>query len=300
MTRAYEALDVDGRTLRVSNLDRVLWPSVGFTKAHLLEYYRAIASALLPHARERPMTLARFPEGVEAEGWYQMNVRGGPAWLRTVGIQTQTGQTLHYSVLDDPASLLWAANQGTLEFHPYLARVSTPLHPHALVVDLDPGAPAGVVEAARVAQLARELLEEDGLRCFVKSSGRRGLHLYVPVNGKATYVQTRAYAKALAQELYARRPDAIVLSSAREKRAGKVFIDWQQNHPARSTVAPYSLRAGSFPVVSTPLTWDEVAAAADGRTPGRLVFGPGAALERLGLHGELFAPVVELQQALPG
>ena len=296
---ARQSLQVDGRALTVSHLDKVLWPRVGLTKAQLLESYRALAPALLPHLRDRLMTLARFPDGVERDGWYQMNIRGAPEWVRTVAVKTQAGQILHYSVIDDLPSLLWAANLGTLEFHPYLATVSAPEYPHALVLDLDPGAPAAILDAAEVALLARGLLEERGLQAWVKTSGRRGLHLYVPLNGTATYAQTRPFARALAQELKERLPQKVVLTSARTARAGKIFIDWQQNHAARSTVAPWSLRAGPFPLVSTPIRWEELHAALEKRAPERLAFGPGDALERLEASGDLFAPVLTLRQSLP-
>lgn len=290
-------VEVDGREVALSRLDKVFWPATGFTKGQMLDYYRAVAPALLPHLAGRPLTLARFPDGVDGPGWYQSNCRGSPPWLPVAELTGRAGQRLRYCLVNDLAALLWVANLGTIELHPFLADAARPDRPHALVFDLDPGPPAGVIECAVVALDLRDALAARGLAACAKTSGAKGLHLYVPLDGTATYAETKPFARAWAREAVARRPELVVDVMARAARGGRVFIDWGQNDPSKSTIAPYSLRATPRPGVSTPVGWDEVEVAARG-LPERLAFSPEDVLARVARDGDRFAPVLELRQPL--
>lgn len=292
------ALELAGRALSVSNLEKVLFPRTGFTKGALLDYYRAVAPALLPHIAERPLTLVRFPEGVEKPGWFQTNVRGEPEWIPVAEVAGKAGQRLRYVLVNEEAALVWVANLGTIELHPFLARASSPDEPRVLVFDLDPGAPASLLECAAVASMLRERLAALGLEAFVKTSGGNGLHMYVPLGGGHRFEATKAFARSLARELEAAEPARVISRMKKAERAGKVFTDWGQNDRSKSTVAPYSLRATPAPLVSTPLEWDELAAALRAHDSTRLVFGPEDALARLDRLGDLFRPVLERSQTL--
>ncbi|MCA1826453.1 MAG: non-homologous end-joining DNA ligase [Myxococcales bacterium] len=256
----------------LKNLDKVMYPQAGFTKGDVVAYYRAVAPALLPHLSGRAVTLARFPDGVEGAGWYQSNCpKGAP---KTV--EVTRARTVRYCLIDDLEALLWAVNLGTLELHPFLAPAADPDRPRAMVLDLDPGPGAGLAHCCEVAMRLRRLLDPDP--SSVKTSGAKGLHVYVPVSG--TYAETKARARELARAL----PEH--LATDRHEllhREGKVLIDWRQNDPNRSTIAPWSLRATRVPLVSTPLRWEELA------DPSRLAFSPAMALERLERDGDPFA-----------
>ncbi|HEV3407065.1 MAG TPA: non-homologous end-joining DNA ligase [Gaiellaceae bacterium] len=288
-------IEVDGRALRFSNLDKVLWPRAGFTKGELVDYYRRVAAALLPHLAERPVTLARFPDGVDRYGWYQTNCRGRPDWLPTRRIRDQ-----EYCLLNDLPALLWAANMGAIELHPFLARSDRLHEPEVVVFDLDPGPPAGIVECCRVALRLRDTLAAERLASFPKTSGSLGLHVYVPLNSPAGYGRTKPFARLVARTLAEQHPDSVVDEMPKRLRAGKILLDWGQNDAAKSTVAPYSLRAMERPTVSTPLRWEEVEHVADERRSDLLAFSPRDVLNRLETLGELFEPVLTLKQALPG
>jgi bifunctional non-homologous end joining protein LigD len=289
MNGAREQIESAGRQLRVSNLDKVLWPAAGFSKRDLLAWYEAVAPVLLPHLAGRPVTLARFPEGVECRGWYQTNCPPGqPDWLPIALVRGKSGQQLRYCVIDEPAALLWAANAGALELHPFLAMADLPDAPLALVFDLDPGRPAGLPECCAVALRLRELLEQRGLRAVVKTSGAKGLHVMVPLDATNTFAETKAFARAVARQMASAHPDFITDRMAREERPGKVFIDWGQNDPNKSTIAPYSLRATRWPGVSTPLRWDEVQQVLETGDESLVRFGPAEVLGRLDRHGDLF------------
>ena len=289
-----------GRELRVSSLDKVLWPSVGFTKRDLLTYYEAIAPALLPHLLGRPVTLARFPFGVESRGWYQTNCPPGhPEWVRVATLPGRSGQILRYSLIDEPAALLWAANLGTLEFHPFLATAERPDAPLSLVLDLDPGLPAGLTDCCAAALRLRERLEGQGLRSVAKTSGAKGLHVVVPLDATNTFAQTKAFARVIAREMAQAYPELVIDRMARVERSGKVFIDWGQNDPNKSTIAPWSLRATRWPGVSMPISWEEVEETAASGDESLLRFGPGEAFERLNRIGDLLAPAVGGMQRLP-
>jgi bifunctional non-homologous end joining protein LigD len=270
----------------LKNLDKLLWPS--FSKGEMIAWYRAVAEALLPHLAGRAVTLVRFPDGVDGPGWYQSNCPKGAA--RTATVTGPSGKTVRYCLLEDEAALVWAANLGAIELHPFLARADDPDRPHALVLDLDPAPPAGLAECCAVALLLRDRLQP--LQSYVKTSGAKGLHVYVPLNGTATYAQTKPFARELARALAAERPGLIADKPLRSARAGKVYIDWAQNDANRSTIAPWSLRATRVPLVSTPLRWEELP------EPHRLAFSPALALDRLRRDGDLFRPVLELVQRL--
>jgi bifunctional non-homologous end joining protein LigD len=293
-------VEVEGRRLRVSSLEKVLWPKAGFTKGEMLDYYVRVAPALLPHLVGRPITLRRLPEGVDEGGWYQNDCPPGrPRWVRVEAVVWPSGRTWNFCAVDDLPTLVWVANLGTIELHPFLALRSRLERPTAVVFDLDPGPPAGLPECCRVALRLRALLEQAALAAFPKVSGALVLHVLVPLNTEHSWQETKAFARGLAAELAQQHPDEIVDRQQRRVRTGKVLVDWLQNDPTRSTVAPYSLRAEGWPTVSLPVTWQEVeGAAADGRADS-LVFETDAALERLDRLGDLFAPMLELEQRLP-
>ena len=266
--------------VEITTPDRVLWPTVGFTKRDLLDYYLAVAPVLLPHLRDRPLTLGRFPTGVEGGGFAETEARGAPEWLRTEPIRLRNGEIRNYCVVEDEAGLAWLANRSVIELHPFLGLDRQ----QAIVFDLDPGEPADVADCAGVALLLRERLGDDAV---VKTSGSVGLHVFVPTS--ATYEETRAFARTVAEELQAAHPDSVVSTTERAARAGKVLVDWMQNARMRSTVAPYSLRAAPWPTVSTPVSWEEVERCAAERRPELLTFlawNVPARIERL---GDLFA-----------
>jgi bifunctional non-homologous end joining protein LigD len=293
-------VEVEGRRVRVSNLDKVLWPAAGFTKGEMLDYYVRAAPALLPHLAGRPITLRRFPDGVGQAGWYQNDCPPGrPEWVRIETIEWPSGRKWEFCALDDLATLVWAAHLGTIELHPFLAFRARLERPTAVVLDLDPGPPAGLADCCRVALRLRALLEGAGLAGFAKVSGALGLHVLVPVSDDHSWDETKAFARALARVLAAESPDEVVDRQQRRLRPGKVLVDWLQNDPTRSTVAPYSLRAEGWPTVSAPVTWDEIERAANAQRDDMLVFEPRTALERLERLGDLFRPVLELRQRLP-
>jgi bifunctional non-homologous end joining protein LigD len=294
------ALAPDPRDVPVPTPDRVLWPATGTTKADLVEYLLAAAPALLPQVSGRPVTLHRFPEGVGGPHFFQTRVPPHPPWVRTATLAfPRTGKTFEVAVLDDAAGLVWAAGLSTLELHPYLAPADRLDSPAALVVDLDPGPPAGLLEACAVALDVRDVLVDLGLRPLVKTSGGKGVHVVVPLAPGHSYAQTKGVARALAGLLTERRPDRVVDRMDRRLRHGRVLVDWSQNDPGKSTVAAYSPRGGPAPTVSTPVRWDELAAAVERGEPGRLVFGLADALRRLDTHGDLFAAPDAQDQRLP-
>jgi bifunctional non-homologous end joining protein LigD len=262
----------------ITNPDRELWP--GVTKRWLVGYYEAVAPVLVPHLRGRPLTMARFPHGIAGRGFLQNECRGAPGYVRTVTLELQGGRTRTYCVVEDARSLLWVANQGTVELHPYLGEPPT-----AIAFDLDPQPPRGLEDARRVALRLRDELPG----AAVKTSGAAGLHVFVANAEGRAYDHTRAFARAVAERLQAETPEEVSASTRPADRAGRVFVDWLQNHPRRSTIAPYSLRAlRDRPGVSAPVTWDELESSAP------LRFTPEGVLDRVAHHGDLFAA------ALPG
>ncbi|MFL5736453.1 MAG: non-homologous end-joining DNA ligase [Actinomycetota bacterium] len=294
------AVELEGRDVLLTNLDRVLWPRQGLTKGWLLQAYAKLAPVLLPHLRGRPITMWRYPAGVEATGWWQNECRGAPEWVSRYRYTGKDGREHDHCVIDDLPSLLWLANLDTIEIHPFLFDVASPETPRALVFDLDPGEPADLRDACRIALLLRDALESQQLEAFAKTSGSKGLHVYVPLNAPVTFDETKAYARTLAAFLAREHPGEVVDRQARELRRGKVLVDWLQNDRFRSTVAPYSLRATTNANVSTPVAWEEVADVADGAPVASLEFRVDAVLERIEERGDLFEPVERIEQRLVG
>jgi bifunctional non-homologous end joining protein LigD len=286
-------VEVEGRRLSLSNLDKVMYPAVGFTKGQLIDYYTRIAPAVLPHLRDRPLTLKRYPNGVEGQHFYEKRCPPhAPEWVRR-----QEASGINFCICDDLPTLVWLANLADLELHPSLSLVDDINRPTVMAFDLDPGPPAGIVECCEVAVLLREALDHLGLESFAKTSGSKGIQVYVPLNvDDVDYDSgTKLLSNALARHLEGEHPELIVSSQKKELRRGKVLIDWSQNDEHKTTVAVYSLRARERPTVSTPLEWVEVEAA----DPDALVFESDDVLARVEERGDLFAPVAELQQALP-
>jgi bifunctional non-homologous end joining protein LigD len=292
-------VQVEGRALTLTNLSKVLYPEDGFTKAEVLDYYQRIAAVLLPHIVNRPMTLKRYPEGVDGEFFFQKHVTAHrPDWVRAEDVKSQSsrvrdpGTTITYLVIDDLPTLIWAANLAALELHVPMWRfprgLDEPAEPDLMVFDLDPGLPATVVECCRVAEALRPMLESAGLRPLAKTSGGKGLQLYAPISGR-TADQASDEAKSFAQRLEQDRPDLVVSRMTKTLREGRVLIDWSQNNGSKTTIAPYSLRARVHPTVSTPVTWDEVEACRD---PGDLFFTAPDVLARVEEDGDLLASLL--------
>ncbi|MDP9427944.1 MAG: non-homologous end-joining DNA ligase [Actinomycetota bacterium] len=286
---------VEGRQLHVSNLEKVLFPEVSFTKAQVIDYYVRIAPVLLPHLSGRPVTFTRWPDGVEGQAFFEKNsARHAPDWVRRVTVpspgSSRGRETLDMVILETVADLAWAANLAALELHVPQWQVGSrrqPALPDLLVLDLDPGPDAGILECCEVADRLRERLVDDGLDPVVKTSGSKGMQVYAPIRVSGREHPSR-YAKALAQELSAQTPDRVVWRMEKVLRPGKVLIDWSQNNPAKTTVAPYSLRARPDATVSTPIGWDEVEAVLDGADPGSLRFRTEDVLARVEDYGDLF------------
>ncbi len=287
---------VDGRKLALSNLDKVLYPAAGFTKGEIIDYYTRIAPVLLPHLTGRPVTRIRYPEGVEAQGFFEKNApRGVPSWVHTVRLpvpgSSKNRETVDFVLVEDLPTLVWLANLAALELHVPQWQVGN--DPDLLVVDLDPGPSAGLPECFEVAVRLRDRLAGDGLTAYPKTSGKKGMQLMCPIAGTQSDELVSAYAHRLADELARQTPAKVVSRMARQLRPGKVFVDWSQNSAAKTTVAPYSLRAGPSPTVSTPLTWDEVEA-------GHPVwFSPEDVLARVETDGDLMADLATPGPAVP-
>jgi bifunctional non-homologous end joining protein LigD len=294
-------VEVEGRRLRLSNLDKVFYPQTGFTKGQVIEYYTRVAPALLPHLRNRALTLKRYPDGAAGPYFYEKECPSHrPDWIRTEAIPIRSDdRRVNFCVLDDLPSLVWAANLADLELHTSLAPVTDVQRPSLLVFDLDPGAPAAILECARVGLRLREVLEQLSLTAFAKTSGSKGLQVYAPLAGEATYAQTKPFARALAEHLEQEHPDLVVSSQRKSLRSGKVLIDWSQNDEHKTTVCVYSLRARERPTVSTPVEWEEVEGALSAGDPERLSFDSAAVLERVAARGDVFAPVLEQGAELP-
>jgi bifunctional non-homologous end joining protein LigD len=294
-------VEIEGRHLKVSNLDKVLYPEAGFTKGQVIDYYTRIAPALLAHLRKRPLTLKRYPNGVDAQFFYEKNCpKHRPDWVETVGVWSSRNKAdVNYCLANDLPTLVWVANLASLELHTMLSWAEDIQQPSMVVFDLDPGPPATVVECGRVASRLREVLDGLGLASFPKTSGSKGLQLYVPLNTPVTYNETKPFAHALARLLEERHPKDVLSVMTKELRKGKVFIDWSQNDDSKTTVCVYSLRARPRPTVSTPVTWDEVEKVVEAGDPALLSFEADEVLKRVERDGDLFAPVVELEQTLP-
>ena len=293
---------VGGRKLTLSNLDKVLYPEVGFTKAEVIDYYSRVAPVLLPHLKGRPLTLKRYPNGVDAPFFFEKQApKHRPAWIKTTPIYSDSnGRDIDYVVIDALPALVWVANLADLELHTTMALAKTPQKPTMVVFDLDPGAPANLHQCCVVGLRLKELFDRNGLDCHAKVSGSKGLQVYVPVNSPGvTYDVTTPFAKDVALKLEKEDPDLVVSRQKKELRVGKVLVDWSQNVDSKTTVCVYSLRAKSRPTVSMPLTWDEVAHCAETGDVASITFEAHEALERVEQHGDLFAPVLTVKQRLP-
>ena len=295
---------VDGRDLSLSNLDKVFYPETGFTKGQVIEYYSRVAPVLLPHLADRPLTLKRYPNGVEHSFFYEKECpKHRPDWVRTKKIESR-GSTkdrthINFCVCDDLPTLVWLANLADLELHTSLSIVDRMGCPTALAFDLDPGPPATIVECGQVALWLRHIFSDLGMEGFPKTSGSKGLQVYFPLNGDATYKQTKPFALAIAELLEKTHPELVVSNMKKELRKGKVLVDWSQNDRHKTTVNVYSLRARPRPTVSTPVTWKEVEQVVKSGDPEKLSFTADQVLRRVSRRGDLFSPVLELEQELP-
>jgi bifunctional non-homologous end joining protein LigD len=285
MSATAEQVKVGGRRLTLTNLGKVLWPATGFTKAQLVEYYVNVAPVLLAHLEARPLTVRRFPDGIDGASWHQNEVHGEPDWFPVYETHGRNGRRLRFTMVDGLAALVWLANQAAVELHPFLWRVDAPRVPTQLVFDLDPGPPAGLLESARVALLLRPLLSDLGLDPYVKTSGSLGLHIHAPL---AAAADGKRIVRRLAENLAAVHPTLVVAEMKRTARTGRVYVDWLQNDPARQTVAPYSLRGVPVPTVATPVRWEELEEAVGEERPELLVFSPADVLARIERDGDLF------------
>jgi bifunctional non-homologous end joining protein LigD len=302
VTPAGTTVAVEGRELTLSNLDKVLYPEVGFTKGQVIAYYQAVAAALLPHLAGRPLTLKRYPNGVDGQFFYEKRCpKHRPDWVEVAPIWSRHNNAeVSYCVAGDLPTLVWVANLASLELHTSLSRADDINRPTMVVFDLDPGPPATIVECCRVALRLKELFGRLGLESFAKTSGSKGLQLYAPLNTPVGYEGgTKDFALAVAQLFEKQFPSDVVSSMRKDLRPGKVLIDWSQNDEHKTTVCVYSLRARPRPTVSTPVTWDEVASVADTADPEVLVFQADQVIERVNGLGDLFAPLNQLEQELP-
>ena len=298
-----QTLKVDGRRVQVSNLDKVLYPGKKFTKAAVIDYYVRISKYLLPHLRNRPVTLKRFPDGVFGEFYYEKDAPAfTPSWVKTVPVPRREtpGPDIRYILINDEATLVWTANLASLELHPFMHLATHLDRPTSIVLDCDPGEGADILDCARVALMLRDVLHGLGLESYVKVSGSKGLQVYVPLNTKVTYDETQPLAKGIAQLLAQQEPKRIVWQMPKRLRAKKVFIDWSQNADYKTTVSVYSLRAKTHrPYVSLPVTWSELSDALNNKDAEVLFFTPEEALERVKKSGDLFKPVLTKKQTLP-
>jgi bifunctional non-homologous end joining protein LigD len=294
-------LVVENRKVQVSNLDKVLYPKVGFTKGQVIDYYIRVAPVLLPHLKDRPLTMKRFPNGVEGEFFYEKNCPSHrPKWVKTAKVWSEgNNRTMDYCLAQDLPTLVWAANLADLELHTSLARKRDVARPTMMVFDLDPGAPADIVRCCQVGLWLRDLLAKMKLKSFAKTSGSKGLQVYVPLNTSVTFDQTKDLSRALARHLEHEHADLVTSNMSKTARKGKVFVDWSQNDEHKTTICVYSLRARAEPTVSTPVTWDEVENCLKKKNADLLKFRSDQVLARLDNQGDLFYPVEKLKQKLP-
>jgi bifunctional non-homologous end joining protein LigD len=294
-------LQIKGRSVPVSKLDKIFYPQSGFTKGEVIDYYIRISPVLLPHLKDRALTLKRYPDGVAGGFFYEKRCPSyRPAWIQTVPIWTERyEEDVRYCLANDLPSIVWAANLGDLELHTLLAKGSKVDCPTMMVFDLDPGPPANILDCAEVALWVKEYFDNLKLETFIKTSGSKGLQLYVPLNAPTTYDVTKPFARSVAERMEREHPDRVVSKMEKRLRVGKVLVDWSQNDRHKTTVCVYSLRAKERPTVSTPLRWEEVGQALKKRKSETLSFLWDAALERVESEGDLFAPVLKLKQKLP-
>ncbi len=293
-------VSIGDRQLSLSNLGKVFYPLTGFTKGQVLDYYARIAPYLLPHLQDRPLTLKRYPEGVEGLSFYEKRSPSHrPKWVQTFRVKKEGEADIPYTLINDLPTLIWVANLASIELHPSLSTAPRLEQPTMVVFDLDPGPPAGALECCQVALLLRGLFTGLGLESFIKSSGSKGMQVYVPLNTPTTYHHTKGFAHAVAQALEARRPEQVVSRMTKALRTGKVLVDWSQNDVSKTTVCVYSLRARERPTVSAPVEWEEVTRAVKKGDPAPLFPEAGEAVRRAERGGDLFAPLLSLKQTLP-
>src|SRR5256886_1773739 len=294
-------LIVEDRKIQVSNLDKVLYPKVGFTKGQVIDYFIRVAPVLLPHLKDRPLTMKRYPNGVEGQFFYEKNCPSHrPNWVKTAKVWSEgNNRMMDYCLAQDLPTLVWAANLADLELHTSLSRKNNVERPTMMVFDLDPGAPADIVQCCQVGLWLRDLLTKMKLESFAKTSGSKGLQIYVPLNTAVTFDQTKDLARALAQLLEREHVDLVTSNMSKAVRKGKIFVDWSQNDEHKTTICVYSLRAREEPTVSTPVTWDEVAICLKKKKADLLKFRCEKTLSRVEKMGDLFEPVEKLKQKLP-
>lgn len=294
-------VEIAGRQLVLSNLEKELYPRVGFTKAQVLDYYRRIAPFIIPHLLDRALTLKRYPDGVEEEYFFEKRCPPHrPAWVPTLELPRDDRERMTVCLVNDPATLLWVANLASLELHVPLARAGSPRTPDSMVFDLDPGEPADVLACARVALILRDLLSRLRLATVVKTSGQKGLHVYVPLNHpETTFEATKEFSRAVALILQKNYPDLVTAKISRELRSGKVFINWSQNDASKTMVCAYSLRGRTKPAVSFPLAWDELELLAEQGNPERFQVSPAEAVQRVETNGDRLADLLGKEQKLP-
>jgi bifunctional non-homologous end joining protein LigD len=296
-----KVVEIAGRRLSLANLEKDLYPAYGFTKAHILEYYRRMAGFILPHLQDRALTFKRYPEGVEKEFFFEKRCPSHrPAWAKTAEIRRDDGERMTVCLVNDLATLMWVENLASLELHGPLARAGSPQTPDFMVFDLDPGDPANLLDCARVALILRDLLIPLHLTSFVKTSGQKGLHVYVPLNRKeTTFADTKKFSKAVAEIMQKNYPDLVTAKMAKESRLGKVFINWEQNDSKKTMICVYSLRAREKPFVSFPLTWRELEKLSGQDDPEKLQVMYSEAVSRTEKHGDLFQEMLVKKQKLP-
>ncbi|HEV3036208.1 MAG TPA: non-homologous end-joining DNA ligase [Candidatus Angelobacter sp.] len=301
MAKQESILQVAGRQIKLTNLDKVLYPKVGFTKGQVVDYMVRIAPVLLPHLAGRPLTLKRYPEGVEGMFFYEKNCpKHRPDWVNTAKVWSEgNNRYMYYCVVDELPTLVWLANLADLELHTSLAVVPEIHKPTVIAFDLDPGPPANIVQCCQVGLWIRDIFAQLGLQAFPKTSGSKGLQVYVPLNTSVNFDQTKTFANAVARLLEERYPDQVVSDMKKALRTNRVFVDWSQNDDHKTTICVYSLRAKDQPTVSTPVTWSEVETCLKKSDPQVLGFISDQVLQRVEEMGDLFEPVLKLKQKLP-
>ena len=294
-------VEVGGKSLKLTNLEKILYPATGFTKGQVIDYYARIAPTLVPHLKGKPLTLKRYPNGVDSLPFFEKNAtKHRPDWIKTAPIWSEGNQReINYILANDLATVVWLANLAAIELHPSLSLAADIQCPRTMVFDLDPGPPANIVQCCQVAVWLRAIFEHFNLQSFPKTSGSKGLQIYVPLNTKTSYDETKPFAHALARLLENEHRDLVVSDMKKAVRTNKIFVDWSQNDDHKTTISVYSLRARERPTVSTPVTWDEVELALKKKDPSLLVFESHQVLNRVERVGDLFAPVLELKQKLP-
>src|SRR5205807_2219749 len=294
-------VEVEGKHLKLSNLDKVLYPAAGFTKGQVIDYYARVAPVLLPHLKDKPLTMKRYPGGVDQEFFFEKNApMHRPDWVKTAPIWSHGNRrNVNYILCNDLPTLIWIANLASLELHPSLS-LATDIHcPTMIVFDLDPGPPANIVQCAQVGMWLREIFEHFGLQSFPKTSGSKGLQVYLPLHTPTSYEKTKPFANALARLLEQQHPELVVSDMKKALRVGKVLVDWSQNDEHKTTVSVYSLRARERPSVSTPVKWEEVEQVLKKKDPSLVVFEANQVLDRAEKLGDLFEPLLKLKQKLP-